>query len=238
MLTQIIERMRSIIRHPGQLLKKKKKRNCPCCGYSGTFISMRKNLPEMRCPNCASRPRDRLFAHYTIQHNINLEEKYILHFSPEPNLFRRLKRNPNYISSDIKKSKYAKFYVDITDISYPDDYFDIVICNHIMEHVEDHIKGFKECYRVLKNGGIAFFSVPYNSSLEKTWYPPHDMPKEEVEKICGWDHKRIYGQDFPNIISDVGFTVETYLLNNENTEKYVTTLSDPIFIAKKIVTAK
>lgn len=232
-LTQFIETTRSLIRHPGQLFDKKTKRKCSCCGYEGSFISMRKNLPEQRCPNCASRPRDRLLSCYTMFHNISLHDKHILHFSAEPNLFRLLKSNPNYISGDIKKSKYAKYFVNVTDITYPDNYFDIIICNHIMEHVDDHMKGFQECFRVLKKGGIAFFSVPYDPKLEKTWYPPEGMPLEEVEKICGWDHKRIYGQDFPNIISTVGFNVETFLLNESDSKEYVTASTDPIFVAKK-----
>ncbi len=233
-LIQIIETLRSIIRHPGQLLMKKQPRYCSCCNYQGNFISMRKDQIEKRCPNCGSRPRDRLLAHYLSHHNVDLAGKCVLHFSPEPNFFRRLKNEPNYISGDIKKSKYAKYYVDVTDINYSDNYFDIIICNHIMEHVDDHLKGFRECYRVLKKGGIAFFSIPYDEKLEKTWYPPENMPKEEIEKICGWDHKRIYGRDFPEIISSVNFEVITYLLPTEDAERYAISLYDPVFVAKKL----
>lgn len=233
-ITQITERIRSIIRHPGQLFAEKQIKHCPYCCYNGAFISMRKHLPESRCPNCASRPRDRLLANYFRQNNIVIDNKDILHFSPEPHLFRLLSSSPGYISGDIKKSKYAKFYVDVTDINYPDNHFDIIICNHIMEHVEDHMKGFKECYRTLKRGGYAFFSVPYDPTLEKTWYPSEGMTKEEVEKICGWDHKRIYGRDFPEIVNEAGFTTETYLLNEEDQSKYATISTDPIFIARKL----
>ena len=111
-LRQVKESLRSFIRDPGQILANKEKKQCPCCGYHGPFISMRNNLPEYRCPNCASRPRDRLLAHAMERMNVDIERGNVLHFSPEPNLYRRLKDNPNYISGDIKQSKYAKYKLD------------------------------------------------------------------------------------------------------------------------------
>lgn len=84
-----------------------------------------------------------------------------------------------------------------------------------------------------REGGTAFFSIPYDGILERTSYPLQDMPKEEIARICGWDHKRIYGKDFPEIISSVNFEVITYLLPTRNAEKYVTSICDPVFVAKK-----
>lgn len=230
---QVKEWLRSIARDPAQLTQPKVRRICPCCGYEGVFISMRRHLREKRCPNCASRPRDRLLAHAMQTLHIRLEGQRVLHFSPEPNLFRRLLHQPDYVSADIKPSKYARYSVDVTDIGYPEGYFDLIICNHVMEHVADHEKGFAECYRVLKPGGVAFFSVPWYAERETTWYPPETLSEAERDAICGWDHKRLYGADFAAIVARAGFSVDMYSLQGAEADTYRTDVSDPIFIARK-----
>lgn len=231
---QTKERLKPFIRDPKQILMNKTPRMCPSCGYEGNFISMRKYARELRCPNCTSHPRDRLFFHYLNQEGININnpELKILHFSAEPCIFRQLKNSPNYISGDIKKNKYAPHIVNVTDIPYPDNHFDLIICHHVMEHVQNHEQGSSECYRVLKHGGTAIFTVPYDSTLEKAWYPLKDMPIEEVDNICGWDHKRMYGEDFPEIVAKAGFETRSFILNGQQEDLHRGGM-DPLCIAKK-----
>nr|WP_303829856.1 class I SAM-dependent methyltransferase [Asticcacaulis taihuensis] len=166
---------------------------------------------------------------------LELQGKTILHFSPEQPLFHRLKDEPGYISGDIKKNKYAHYEVDVTAIPYPDKHFDVIVCNHVMEHVPDHHKGFAECFRVLKDDGVAFFSVPFYDDREVTWYPPADMPKEEVDRICGVEHRRLYGRDFADIVAVSGFNVASEVLSGEEEALYRTDNNDPIFICTKPV---
>lgn len=237
---QLKEWLHSIKRDPGQIFRRKGRSSCSCCGYKGPFVSLRRSEREddreKRCPNCSSRPRDRLLAYLFAQRHIELEGKHILHFSPEPNLFRRLKNEPHYISGDIKKNKYAAYEVDVTRIPYPDNTFDVIICNHVMEHVQDHMTGFSECLRVLKPDGAAFFSVPYYPEREETWYPPADMPEAEIDKLCGLGHRRLYGRDFTDIVASAGFEVEPCLLSAEEAAIFRTDMNDPIFIARKLGT--
>ena len=107
-----------------------------------------------------------------------------------------------------------------------------------MEHVQDHMTGFRECLRVLKPDGVAFFSVPYYAEREETWYPPEDMPEAEIDRICGLEHKRLYGRDFADIVASAGFDVEMCLLNTEETALFRTDMNDPIFIARKSSTSE
>lgn len=234
---QVKEWLHSIKRDPGQLFRRKQKSRCTCCHYQGAFVSLRKSERaddrEKRCPNCSSRPRDRLLAYLMAEGGISLKGKHILHFSPEPNLFRKLQAEPNYISGDIKKNKYARYEVDVTAIPYPDQHFDVIICNHVMEHVPDHHKGFQECFRVLKDDGVAFFSVPFYDDREETWYPPADMPKAEVDRICGLDHRRLYGRDFASIVATSGFKVEKCHLSPQKTALHRIDENDPIFVCTK-----
>jgi len=139
--------------------------------------------------------------------NEDLKGKKILHFAPEWPFFRALKDEPGYVGGDIIKRRNANAVIDITSIGAGDDSFDVVICNHVLEHVPDHLKAMRECYRVLSPDGIAFFSVPIDASREETWYPPPEMATKDVEKICGWDHKRLYGRDFRSLLQSVGFHV-------------------------------
>lgn len=227
------EWLRGTIRDPKQFFQERKNRQCPCCDHQGKFVSAKRNAPrEFRCPNCASRPRDRQVALVLKENNISFDDKNILHIAPEWPLYRKLKNNSGYVGGDVLKRRNANAYVDITDIQFEDDWFDILVCNHVLEHVVDDAKGMQECFRVLNKGSIGIITVPVDLERQKTWEPPSDMPKEEVEQICGWDHKRIYGVDFADKLKDVGFTVETIMFDEDVQEKH-RFYNEPVYVVTK-----
>lgn len=197
------ELARGTLRDPLQHFRRRTVRTCTVCSYSGFFLSAA-TRQEARCPNCASKERDRVIALHMNQHGAGVQGKRILHFSAERPFFRRWRNLEGYVAGDIKPNRYANATVDVTDIGFPDDHFDLVICNHVLEHVPNDRKGIAEIFRVLKPGGLAYVSVPQRAEVE-TWEPPADMPKAEVEKICGWDHVRFYGLDFPIRLEAAGF---------------------------------
>ncbi|MGQ0533424.1 MAG: class I SAM-dependent methyltransferase, partial [Caulobacteraceae bacterium] len=90
-------------------------------------------------------------------------------------------------------------------MQYPDNEFDAIVCNHVLEHVQEDAKGMAECFRVLKPGGIGIFSVPMDVNAEETWNPPPGTPQAEIERICGRTHVRLYGLDFPKQLAVHGF---------------------------------
>lgn len=213
------EYLRAAVRNPRQFLETHPSRDCPVCGYSGRFLAVGPR-PEARCPNCSSKERDRIMGLYLRRNGIDMAGKAILHFSPERPFFRQWKGNPGYVAGDVKLSKVANAVVDITAIQFGEAHFDYLICHHILEHVPDDAKGMAECHRVLKPGGTAFFSVPLDSDRAETWEPPPGMPAEEIERICGWDHVRLYGRDFKAKLEAAGFAVSEIGFSAEEAERH------------------
>lgn len=234
------EYLRAAVRKPSQFMTTRPARLCTICGFEGRFLDVGPR-PEARCPNCSSKERDRIMGLYLRQHGIDMTGKAVLHFSPERPFFRLWQHNPQYVAGDVKISKVANAVVDITAIQFDADHFDYLICHHILEHVPEDAKGMAECYRVLKPGGIAFFSVPLDQNRAETWEPPPGMPAAEIEKICGWDHVRLYGRDFADKLAAVGFSVSEISFTPEQgerhrlTEKHALALQglDRIFVCRK-----
>ena len=211
--------VRGTLRDPGQHFTRRTPRHCPICSFSGYFLTANR-LPESRCPNCSSKERDRVFQLALQQQAIDVTDKKILHFSPERPFWRRWRHLPGYVSGDVKKNKVANTQIDVTKIQFGDQSFDLLICHHVLEHVPDDKQAMAECFRVLKSGGTAFFSVPLRDDSAETFEPPVSMPKEEVERICGWDHKRIYGQDFPGKLKAAGFEVSEVQFSSAEAERF------------------
>jgi len=227
------EWLRGTLRDPMQHFRPRTIRECPICGFKGLFLSAGRRQ-EVRCPSCSSKERDRIFGLYLKRHGISVEGKKILHFSAERPFQRQWKDFDGYVSGDIKKSRVSNAIVDITNIQFPDNHFDMIICHHVLEHVPEDRKGMIECFRVLKPGCAGHFSVPMSGKAE-TWEPPPEMPKEEVEAICGWDHRRLYGDDFVRRLEEAGFTVKEieFSPEEEKVHRLSSIHSDRVFVATK-----
>jgi SAM-dependent methyltransferase len=209
---------RGTLRDPMQHFRARQERECTVCGFKGYFLSAG-SRQEARCPNCASKERDRIIALHLRRAALNMDGKSVLHFSAERPFFKQWKSNPNYVAGDIKRSAVANAVVDITALQYPDNHFDVIICNHVLEHVDADQRGMAECFRVMKPGGVGIFSVPMSTD-EATWNPPPGTPPEEIARICGRTHVRLYGLDFPKQLASHGFTAEEIVFTPEENERY------------------
>jgi SAM-dependent methyltransferase len=227
------EIVRGTLRDPLQHLRRRTVRHCPICDYKGYFLSAGRRQ-EARCPNCASKERDRIFGLHLKKRGFDPAGKKILHFSAERPFFHRWRKLEGYVAGDIKKSRVANAVVDITRIQFPDNTFDVLICHHVLEHVPDDAKAIAECFRVLKPGGEAYFSVP-QANAHDTWEPPPGMPKAEVEEICGWDHVRMYGLDFPERLARAGFKAQQLKVTPEEdaTHRLQSRGIDNVYVAAK-----
>jgi len=152
--------------------------------------------------------------------------KKVLHIAPEQCFLKQFKAlsNLDYITADLN-SPIADIKADICDLPFKEDTFDIILCNHVLEHIENDKKAMSELLRVLKPGGMGIFQVPQDLNREKTYEDFTITSPEERSKHFGqYDHVRIYGKDYFDKLRAVGFTVNeidySNTLPNNLIEKY------------------
>jgi len=195
------------------------------------------------CPKCNSTDRERLIYWYIVnKKNIFYSHKTInlLHIAPEKNLKKvfRASDKINYINGDLNPL-VADRKIDITDIKFENNFFDFIICNHVLEHVKDDKKAMRELCRVLKNSGEAILQVPISKHNKETLEDSSITMPEEREKIFGQkDHVRIYGKDYQKRLENAGFEVNLYDikkdLNIRNIEKFGLNKEEILYIGKKM----
>ena len=131
----------------------------------------------------------------------------VLHIAPEQEFLRKFKKmkNLDYTSADLF-SPIVDVKADILDLPFEDESFDVIFCNHVLEHIEDDRKAMSELYRVMKKGGWGILQVPMKNSLEKTYedFTITD-PKERQKNFGQYDHVRWYGMDYFDRLKSVGF---------------------------------
>ena len=134
----------------------------------------------------------------------------VLHIAPEQEFLRKFKKmkNLDYISADLF-SPIVDVKADILDLPFENESFDVVFCNHVLEHIEDDKKAMSELFRVMKKGSWGIFQVPMKNSLEKTYedFSIKD-PKERQKHFGQYDHVRWYGMDYFERLKSVGLEVD------------------------------
>ena len=153
-------------------------------------------------------------------------EKKVLHFASEQAFYKRFKalKHINYITTDLN-SPLADVQADICKLPFADNEFDVIFCNHVLEHIPDDTKAMQELYRVLKPGGMGIFQIPQDLSRKTTFEDHTITDKKERAKIFGqYDHVRIYGRDYFDKLRSIGFKVEevdyTATLSEEDITRY------------------
>ncbi len=134
----------------------------------------------------------------------------MLHFAPEQAFYKRFRKlkNLDYTTTDLN-SPLADVKADICNLPFEDDSFDVIFCNHVLEHIPDDTKAMQELYRILRPGGWGVFQIPQDLKRETTFEDDTITDKKERAKIFGqYDHVRIYGRDYFDKLRSIGFTVE------------------------------
>lgn len=175
------------------------------------------------CPVCNASDRIRLLYLFLVNKtNLFRDRLKLLHIAPEPSLEHILKRQGNiqYLTADLYQEGVME-KIDITNIPYPDNTFDAILCNHVLEHIPDDALAMKELFRVLSPGGWAILQVPISKTLKDTYEDPEVVKKEDREITFGhWDHVRIYGQDYPDRLKKAGFRVEQFSWTSETDNSF------------------
>lgn len=176
---------------------------CPCCGWHGpAFLSLsnwRAVQPNSRCPSCDSRSRHRGLWLLLPDVLRDKPEGLSLVFAPERALMTQLNR---LITDPIVTTDYLRTDVhfpgeDIQHLSFTDNSFAFLMCNHVLEHIPDDARALAECARVLKPGGLAIFTIPGDFQKRETWY--FDQPDSN-------GHMRHYGLDVLDKMRAAGFS--------------------------------
>ncbi|MAO32561.1 MAG: SAM-dependent methyltransferase [Crocinitomicaceae bacterium] len=227
------------------ILYRGNKVKCPVCGNTfskflsyGSDVAHRKNV---LCPHDLTLERHRLMWLF-LQSKTNFftsDKLDLLHIAPEQcflPLFKKQK-NLNYLTGDLE-SPIADIHFDLHDIPLEENRFDVVFCNHVMEHVQDPIQCMSELYRVMKPNGWAIMQVPQDHERENTYEDASITSPEEREKHF-WqkDHLRLFGKDYPNWLEKAGFEVEQFpvtdLFNSDEIDQYCLQKSEILYLAKK-----
>lgn len=131
---------------------------CPCCG--GRYRRFL-DYPAGFCPGCSSYERHRYLCLLVERHPELLHgRRSALHVAPEPSVKRLLDRAgvEDYLSIDLDY-RLAMERMDVTNLTLPDDRFDLVVCSHVLIEVPEQRRGIEELLRVLRPGGIGLFGT-------------------------------------------------------------------------------
>jgi hypothetical protein len=194
------------------------------------------------CPRCMSNARERL-AYLYLKDRTPVFNRPIrlLHIAPEPQLASVLRRSPNikYVSADLFVGPGVMSRFDILKTPFADQTFDVVICNHVMEHVADDSVAMAEVHRILKPGGWAMLQVPIALRLDQTIEDPTAVTDEQrIERFGQEDHVRLYSRgDYVERLQGAGFkvTVDQYptALGSDKVQKFGLVEEEEVFLCYK-----
>ena len=169
---------------------------------------------------------------FTAQHKV-------LHFAPEQAFYKRFRKlkNLDYTTTDLN-SPLADVKADICDLPFEDNSFDVILCNHVLEHIPDDTKALSELWRVMKPGGWGIFQIPQDLDRETTFEDNSITDKKQRAKVFGqYDHVRIYGRDYFKTLEKAGFTVNpvpySSQLSKEEVDRYRLAQREIIPLVKK-----
>lgn len=147
----------------------------------------------------------------------------VLHVAPEQAFYKRFKNQKNltYITTDLY-SPLADVKADLCALPFEDDSFDVIFCNHVLEHIPDDAQAMRELYRVMKKGGWGIFQVPQDINRAHTFEDDTITDPAERTRIFGqYDHVRVYGLDYFDRLRQVGFEVEEIIYSTHFTTEEI-----------------
>ena len=208
--------------------------DCPVCGYSGRFVNAgTPAVMDAKCPACNATPRHRLLTLLLDRDGLIPAGSDILHFAAErfmgPVIHRTGPRS--YVTADLKPG--FDLQLNIEKLALADQSFDVVICSHVLEHVDDR-QALREIHRVLRPGGRAILMVPIIEGWDATYEDTaiSDYRKRKLH-FGGGTHVRFYGRDFRDRITATGFGLAEYTMTPAEAMRYRLLRGERVFLASK-----
>jgi SAM-dependent methyltransferase len=210
-------------------------RECPICGYVGVFSAFG-DPPRYNaaCPGCGSLERHRLFCLGLQRLHLLSGSESVLHFAPEPCLSAMLTHaSASYRTADSDPDR-ASIVLNIENIDLPDQSVDVVIANHVLEHVDDQA-ALRELRRILTDHGRLFVMVPIIEGWAKTYENPAITSGPERNIHFGqFDHVRYFGRDFRDRVLAAGFSLDEFICDGADSAKHSLTRGESLFICTKV----
>ncbi len=217
---------------------------CPVCEKS-----FKKFLPygyndhqreNVLCPYDLTLERHRLmWVYLKTKSNFFTDDLKVMHIAPEQCFYKtfRKQKNIDYTTGDLE-SPLADLHFDLHKIPLEDNQYDVIFCNHVMEHVENDLQCLKELLRIMKPGGWGVFQVPIDTTRDTTYEDASITdPKEREKHFWQYDHVRLYGTNYPDVLRSAGFEVEEYdyrkELDEETYNRYRFHEGEMLYIVRK-----
>ncbi len=218
---------------------------CPVCERSfrkflayGSKVAARDNV---LCPYDLTLERHRLMWLYLKKHTdfFTKQDLKVMHIAPEQCFHKKFKaqKNLDYITGDLV-SPIADLHFDLHDIPLEDNQYEVIFCNHVMEHVEDDLKCMQELLRIMKPGGWGIMQVPIDTRRDQTYEDPEiKTPEDREQHFWQYDHVRLYGTNYPDRLREAGFIVDEVDFKDEISpelfERYRLAKSEVLYIVRK-----
>lgn len=226
----LLIRLSYIFRIFAPIIYKGNKVECPVCERKfrkflsyGSAVAHRENV---LCPYDLTLERHRLMWLYLKRKSdfFTAKKLKVMHIAPEQCFHKKFKnqKNLDYTTGDLV-SPIADLHFDLHKIPLDDNQYDVIFCNHVMEHVKDDLQCMKELYRIMKPGGWGILQVPIDVTRNSTYEDWNITSPEEREKHF-WqkDHVRLYGLNYPDRLREAGFKVDEIDMSKEiNPEQYL-----------------
>ncbi|MFB9053305.1 class I SAM-dependent methyltransferase [Formosa undariae] len=206
--------------------------HCNICHFKmAQFITLTDE--KVLCPNCGSLSRTRRLWHII---EPTLPHKKVLHFSP-PRGFSKVLENLNdmiYEPSDYMGEFQAKRRFNIEAIDAPSNTYDVIICYHVLEHINQDLQAMTELYRVLKPQGKCYIQTPFKFGdiyEDETIKTPSDRLKHFGQE----DHLRVYSvEGLDNRLKSVGFSTTAINFTEDKDNYNGFNITETVIVAQKI----
>ena len=171
------------------------------------------DLSVYLCPHCQSTDRDRHLWHYLRATGLlqRLAGSRVLHIAPERHLEALIQasRPQAYVRGDLSPQRAGHLKLDVEALPFEAGSFDLVICNHVLEHVADPVRALKEFHRCLGPDGVLIAQTPYAPSLKHTLEMNRPVSAAFAKLFYGQeDHVRMFGADIAGYFHAAGFKGE------------------------------